>query len=322
MQIAKKIFKSLKISSIVLCISTGTIIGLAAFPSEVSAYHVTNKRDIRESLEDGWIVVYSEEFSHAEYLRLAAAIGADAAGGYGGFTSAYFETFIQRSLQRVVNEAERNAPGIARELINNLSVDRLTSAIGASFDGRRIELSITGVRFQVGRATYNRQECLDTGIFGTRCVDTPNTYQPYIRFQVPTNSQEPNNPPPQNTNGRTIRVCNNSDEEIRASFGYLDNDDVWKASGWYPVNPGACRNTRSGLSGVIYAYATTDTWGSNSTAWRPNDDTSARFCVDSRDAFTNPDYYCEGNHHPDYRWETFNELVRGGNGVFTWTLND
>lgn len=50
----------------------------AAFASmevqPVSAYHKTNKQEVRSRLErDGWIVVYSKEFDYDEYMKFAAS---------------------------------------------------------------------------------------------------------------------------------------------------------------------------------------------------------------------------------------------------------
>jgi len=149
--------------------------------------HVTNKWEVRRNLEDGWIVLYSREFSHNEYIRLSTAIAADVAGGSGGATYAYFSSFAKESLQEIYRELGSRAPSIAQEIMRELTLDKVLSSIRGAFDGRRVELSIAGLQFQVGRATYNRAEC--ERIFN-RCITLPNTYQPYVRFRMASSNRD------------------------------------------------------------------------------------------------------------------------------------
>jgi FG-GAP-like repeat len=165
-------------------LSAITFIGIFINSESASAYHKTNKWEVRQSLEEGWIVIYSKEFSHAEYLKLSAAIAADVVGGSGSVTSAYFSDFASESVQGIGKEALRKAPDIADQIIRELTLKKVLSEIQASFRGGRVELSIAGMQFQIGHAAYNRAECIDTGFFGERCTPTPNTHQPYIRFRV------------------------------------------------------------------------------------------------------------------------------------------
>lgn len=178
------------ISKIAFSFTLGSIIftGIAINSESASAYHKTNKWEVRQSLEDGWIVIYSKEFSHAEYLKLSAAIAADVVGGSGSVTSAYFSDFASESVQGIGEEALRKAPDVADQIIRELTLKKVLSEIKASFKGGRVELSIAGMQFQIGHAAYNRAECINTVVFGERCTPTPNTHQPYIRFRIARSS--------------------------------------------------------------------------------------------------------------------------------------
>jgi len=158
--------------------------GIAATSEKASAYHKTNRPDVEQSIADGgWTVIYSKEFSHAEYLKLAAAIAADVAVSKGGATSAYFENFASGSLEKVISGAAAKSPQMANNLRRELTVSKLLSAIRASFNGKQVGLSIAGSTLEAGRATYNRAECV-RWFKREKCVSMPNTYQPYIRFRV------------------------------------------------------------------------------------------------------------------------------------------
>jgi hypothetical protein len=179
-----------KLKSIVFAGISGIVItsSITAYSSSALAYHKTNKWDIRQGLENGWIVIYSKELSHTEEIKLAAALASDATVSGGGATTIFFGNFAENSLQQISNEAQKKAPQIASTLIRELTIQKLLSAIRVSFNGKQVELSAAGVKLQVGRATYNRAECLKVHIpfVGKRekCTSTPNTYQPYIRFKV------------------------------------------------------------------------------------------------------------------------------------------
>ncbi|HEY9907378.1 MAG TPA: hypothetical protein V6D18_07180 [Thermosynechococcaceae cyanobacterium] len=158
--------------------------GILGFSEKASAYHKTNRPEVEQSLASGgWTVIYSKEFSHAEYMKLAAAIAADVVVSKGGATSVYFEGFAVDSLQKVIQGAKAKAPKMADILRRELTVNKLLSAIRASFNGKQVRLSMAGTTLEVGRATYNRAECLKV-FKREKCVSTPNTYQPYIRFRV------------------------------------------------------------------------------------------------------------------------------------------
>ncbi len=192
----KTIFQSRSIVAKLASLSliTGvSLTGALGFSDKASAYHKTNRPEVEQSLaNNGWTVVYSTEFSHAEYMKLAAVIATDVAVSKGGATSAYFKNFASGSLERVISGAAVKSPQMATNLRRELTVNKLLSAIRASFNGKQVGLSIAGTTLEAGRATYNRAECLQVpaptwknpGHTREKCVSMPNTYQPYIRFRV------------------------------------------------------------------------------------------------------------------------------------------
>jgi hypothetical protein len=157
------------------------------FSESALAYHETNRPDIERGLRDNdggnWIVIYSKELSQKEEAKLAVCIAADVTVSAGSCTNAYFSNFAKESLQKLLQETIEKAPAIVDQVRRDLTRDKILGAIKSSFNGKQVGLTIAGMEFQVGRATYNRAECLK--VFGEEiCTPTPNTYQPYIRFRV------------------------------------------------------------------------------------------------------------------------------------------
>ncbi len=178
-----------RLSTIVLYLALlgSTPVGALIFSESALAYHKTNRPGIESGLRDNdggnWIVIYSKELSQREEAKLAICIAADATVSAGSCTSSYFQNFASESLQKLLEEASKKAPSIVNEIRRELTLNKILGAIKASFNGKQVSLSIAGMEFQVGRATYNRAECLK--VFGKeRCSPTPNTYQPYVRFRV------------------------------------------------------------------------------------------------------------------------------------------
>ena len=173
--------------------------GVLSSPQEAYAEHRTNKKEVRRSLDRDYVVLYTSEFSHREMLSLTAALSADYLGGGGTVTSTYLTEFGRRALLNLHEEVERKAPAVAEEIVNGLTLANFLEAMDASFDGGRVNLSIAGIDIQVGRATYNRAECL-----GSLCASTPNTYQMYIRVsdaEIASNAI-PTSPTPTTVAGR------------------------------------------------------------------------------------------------------------------------
>ncbi|BBC26063.1 hypothetical protein [Pseudanabaena sp. ABRG5-3] len=155
---------------------------VVASPNDASAYHKTNKWERRANLENGWVVFYSKEISHAEELKIAAALIADATVSGGGATAAYFANFASESLSQLLSEARKKSPQTFQAFKNNLTHKKLLSSIRTSFRSGEIKMNIAGLTVAVGKETYNRAECLK--VFGKeRCTSTPNTFQPYIRIK-------------------------------------------------------------------------------------------------------------------------------------------
>ena len=179
----------------VFLVATISFMGALVLPQSASAYHRTNRPEIESGLRDndggGWIVLYSKEISHAEEAKLSVCIAADVIVSAGSCTSTYFSNFAQESLQNLLQEASTKAPSIINQIRSELTLNKILGAVKASFNGSRVSLSIAGMEFQVGRSTYNRAECTD--LFGReRCISTPNTYQPYIRFRVAASTSKQN----------------------------------------------------------------------------------------------------------------------------------
>lgn len=166
-------------------LSCASVASLEVQPA--SAYHQTNKQEVRSSLEsDGWIVVYSKEFDHDEYMKFAASTAT-------GTVKVWMLDFAKESLRQLITGTARKSRPISDQIQKNLTAESLVPALQQSFNGKQVELSpARGVRLQVGRATYNRAECAripaptwkNPRRTLEKCVSTPNTYQPYVRFRV------------------------------------------------------------------------------------------------------------------------------------------
>ena len=184
----------------VAIVSIVALTSAVSMPSNADAYHRTNKWERRANLENGWVVFYSKEISHAEMLKIAAVIAADSTISGGGATTAYFGNFARESLTKLLNEAKSKSPQTFQVLKNNLTHSKLLSSIRGSFNGKEVGMNLAGLDIRVGRETYNRAECIPAikecahpSGWGIRCrkwvttpekcVSTPNTYEPYIRIR-------------------------------------------------------------------------------------------------------------------------------------------
>jgi|694.fasta_scaffold75453_6 hypothetical protein len=174
-----KLLKTLFSVGVVSAMVTTAVVAL---PNSASAYHKTNKWDRRADLENGWTVFYSKEISHEEQLKIAAAIALDATVSGGGATATYFSNFARESLVQLSGEAAKKSPAVAQTLQRELTVQKLLSSIRSSFSSNEVSMNIAGLSLAVGKATYNRAECIK--IFKKeKCTPTPNTHQPYIRIK-------------------------------------------------------------------------------------------------------------------------------------------
>ncbi len=165
-------------------------------------FYETNKAEVRRGLSENdggnWIVIYSKEFSHEEYEKLTAAIVTDvvtAGGDDGAVTTAYFSNFAVESRNKVLQESAEKAPSITDQIRRELTLNKILSAVRASFKGGTVDLSIGGMKFKVGNVFYNRAKCTKGFVLGKKhCISTPNTYQPYIRFKVLQSQVSPTPP--------------------------------------------------------------------------------------------------------------------------------
>ncbi len=172
-----KIIASIGLISV---IATSSVISL---PQSANAYHETNKFERRENLENGWIVFYSKELSHAEMLKIAAAIAADSTVTGGSATATYFTNFAQESLAQLIQEARKKSPELANNLQQELTTEKLLSSIRASFNRNEVTMRIAGKTIAIGKETYNRAECTKLFFGKKKCISMPNTHQPYIRIK-------------------------------------------------------------------------------------------------------------------------------------------
>ena len=235
--------------------------GTLVFPQSASAYHKTNRPDIERGLREndggGWIVLYSKELSQEEETKLSAAIAADALGGSGGFTALYFEEFTRNSVLQVMSEARAKAPQIADTLQRELTVAKLSSAIKASFNGSRVELSIAGTTLQVGRATYNRAECTRIRFGKEDCLSTPNTYQPYIRFRVAASAS---NQPPIDYEDLTRQLYRQILGREPDPSGFSDNVNAMRQNGfeWVRAGMSGSQESRNNINNLYRQYLCRD----------------------------------------------------------------
>lgn len=121
------------------------------------------------------------------------------------------------------------------------------------------------------------------------------------------------------TDRSTVEVCNTSSKNIYVSLGYK-GDDEWLAEGWWYIGASKCATLKTDVRGYIYAFAT-DNPLVPSIVWSSKDD-PAKFCLDIRDKFANPDSFCEGSHHPDYQWRDYGIIGDTEDGSVVWRLSD
>ncbi|MBW4420959.1 MAG: hypothetical protein KME13_17265 [Myxacorys californica WJT36-NPBG1] len=139
--------------------------------------HDTDRPEVERALRQGdWMVTFGKEFSHSEYLELAAAAATSVATENPSPLLAYLEGFAYESYNELTQKAAQYAPQITQYI----SVDRILSILAHIITtGERHSLWNTdGIEAQMGVAVYHRGEL----VAGER-VSTPNTFQPYIRIK-------------------------------------------------------------------------------------------------------------------------------------------
>ena len=176
--------KGKKLSLIAIMASLGFLMGTAIVsPDVVMARHVTNKWEVRKGLEDGWTVLYSEEFGTDDWAKLTVTLVADAAGCSGGCTSAFIKSFAYQSYESILREIAQKIPNLARSFGSAISKTNFGSLVASSLRNGNVQSrDLPGARIRVGKATYNRKEC--TRILGRdRCIPLPNSHQPYVQIK-------------------------------------------------------------------------------------------------------------------------------------------
>jgi len=154
------------------------------YPDVALARHVTNKWDVRSNLEsDNWTVLYSEEFGTDDWVKLTATLTADALGCAGGCTSAFIQSFGYQSYDTILRELQQKSPNLVNSFRSAIKKTDFGSLLASAIRNGRVESrNLPGVRLDVGKGTYNRQEC--ERILGRdRCVPLPNSHQPYVRVK-------------------------------------------------------------------------------------------------------------------------------------------
>lgn len=180
----EKNMKNRRLALVAIATALGCYIGTAISPEAAFARHVTNKWDVRRSLEaDNWTVLYSEEFGTDDWLKLTATLTADAFGCAGGCTSSFVQSFGYQSYDTIQREIGRKSPGLVGSFRSAMSKTAFGSLLASAIRNGRVESrNLPGVRLSIGKATYNRREC--TRIFGRdRCISLPNSHQPYVRVK-------------------------------------------------------------------------------------------------------------------------------------------
>lgn len=165
-------------------ITLGFTVGITVNSGEALAEHVTNKSDVRKNLEtNNWTVIYSEEFGTDDWVQLTLALTADAFGCSGGCTSAFIQGFGYQSYNTIVQELGRKSPDLVNSFRSAMTKTDFGSLLASALKNGRIESrNLPGVRFELGKATYNRKECKT--IWGVRvCIPLPNSHQPYVRVK-------------------------------------------------------------------------------------------------------------------------------------------
>ena len=151
----------------------------------------SNRNEVRANVESGgWNVVWGVTINEAEYAKASISI-------YSGSYSAYFNSLLQRNIEKFTT----NAGGVVASAISE--------AIKQSFKGRGTMVRVGKVGVKAGLATYNRWQMVSAqvpdgwerykikGPWGTwtygyrpkwktvqKKVPLPNHHQPYVAFRL------------------------------------------------------------------------------------------------------------------------------------------
>jgi hypothetical protein len=228
----------------------------------------TTRNEVRQGIEtDNWQVVWGITINEGEYAKFIGAIAAAIATENPAPIYAYFDDYLNRTIDKVV----RNAPEIGLRALHNL-IMRAFDSRGQIFRNGRLEVS-------AGIATYRRWErvvydeprtykCKQNLPLGgwtwSVCTTTervekeipwPNHHQPYVRFRwaSSTTSQgdtRPSQQPvaPSATGVRFIHAPNG--DWGRAHSDSIINYIAWDGQRW-----------TARINGNAFLHAPNGDWG-------------------------------------------------------------
>ena len=179
--------KAKRLILIAIATALGFWMGTAIVPEIALAqktYSSTDKLDVRGKLEaDNWTVLYAEEFSKDDWVKLTAALAADALGCSGGCNSAFITSFGYQSYDTILRQLGQKSPNLVGSFSTTISKTNFGSLLASAIKNGRVEsINLPGVRLEVGNATYSRNDKCPMYI-KIRCPRLTKSYQPYARVK-------------------------------------------------------------------------------------------------------------------------------------------
>ena len=176
--------KNKRLTLVAISTALGFWMGTAIAPEVALARIgiVSNEWRVRGNLEaDNWTVLYAEEFSTDDWVKLTATLSADALGCSGGCTSAFVTSFGYQSYDKILQQLGQKSPNLVGSFSSVMSRTNFASLLASAIRNDRVESrNLPGVRLEVGNATYNRKECI---FVGRPCRPVSNIHQPYARVK-------------------------------------------------------------------------------------------------------------------------------------------
>ncbi|WP_437816510.1 hypothetical protein [Sorangium sp. So ce1078] len=222
---------------------------LLAAPATALASHITNKSEVRSSLEsDGWTVAYGKELDQWQQARCVVEIAAAAIISGGTAAVLAGAECLRDAAVESVKELPEN---LVKQALGNL---------GQVF-------SSDGLEVQANIATYNHKECLD--FWPNTCVATPNTWQAYIRFRGRSSSGGA----PAGPDYETIVLKNECYKhgDIWTAIHYQKLDGSWASDGFWKLSPGQTATVAHTRNVVYYVWArsvdSTVFWAGDKGPW-------------------------------------------------------
>ena len=155
--------KNKRLTLVAIATALGFWMGTAIVPEIALAqktYSSTDKLDVRGKLEaDNWTVLYAEEFSKDDWVKLTAALAADALGCSGGCNSAFITSFGYQSYDTILRQLGQKSPNLVGSFSTTISKTNFGSLLASAIKNGRVEsINLPGVRLEVGNATYSRND--------------------------------------------------------------------------------------------------------------------------------------------------------------------